>query len=381
MRKLLLLALLLHGCGGTAETFSTPAEVPPAVTLPRFDDPDLVARDVNQAAWNQFLYLNWPSKTDERGEPDPSKQLGDPGPRAWETMKSEDELFRADGSDPGDWDTPEPLPPDFKLIDNDNPNFLDPLTPKLLVDLHGNPIQYEVRINRPVFETVRALGLYSLKGQLAYFNDVSSPPLNFPFGSFECKAAWTILDADDPPTYHTALAVVNVGTQAKPVLEERTVGLTGMHVLTKPTGYPNWFWCTFVHRDNAARTPTITEHFQVTPTPEVARKNEEMHALLKGTVWENYDLVGVQLAYVDAAGNPTLLANNQIETAFASTSSCITCHQLAQMGPGTDTPSRPEFFRGQNNQGNPIGFVGPPAEPQLPDLRSLDFVYSLTRAH
>ena len=29
-----------------------------------------VARDVNQAAWNQFLYLNWPSKTDERGEPD-----------------------------------------------------------------------------------------------------------------------------------------------------------------------------------------------------------------------------------------------------------------------------------------------------------------------
>src|SRR6201994_81278 len=52
--------------------------------------------DFDNFAWRAFIALNWPSLTDSahRGIPDRAKQLGDKGPRVWETFKARYELFQ-----------------------------------------------------------------------------------------------------------------------------------------------------------------------------------------------------------------------------------------------------------------------------------------------
>ena len=40
-----------------------------------------------------------------------------------------------------------------------------------------------------------------------------------------------------------------------------------------------------------------------------------------------------QIDFIDPLGKPTILANSQIEEGFQTTSSCITCHAMASIGP------------------------------------------------
>jgi hypothetical protein len=48
--------------------------------------------------------------------------------------------------------------------------------------------------------------------------------------------------------------------------------------------------------------------------------------------WQYYALMKVQTAYVDAAKQPILSSNTQMETYFQGKSSCISCHNLASIG-------------------------------------------------
>src|SRR5579872_505885 len=49
--------------------------------------------------WQLFFYTAWPGFTDlaHRGQPDPSKKLGQPGPTSWEMWKNSDEIFLPNG--------------------------------------------------------------------------------------------------------------------------------------------------------------------------------------------------------------------------------------------------------------------------------------------
>ena len=80
----------------TAPAPSVPQGGAPVVSPDRIDDvrslkPDVDPfPDVDNFAWRAFIALNWPSLTDDadRGVPDRTRTLGDPGPRVWETFKA-----------------------------------------------------------------------------------------------------------------------------------------------------------------------------------------------------------------------------------------------------------------------------------------------------
>src|SRR5262245_61444244 len=72
------------------------AQVPPPQVSPdRVLDvigagPGIPFEEFDNFSWRAFIALNWPSLTGaaNRGLPDRSKKLADPGPRVWETYKS-----------------------------------------------------------------------------------------------------------------------------------------------------------------------------------------------------------------------------------------------------------------------------------------------------
>lgn len=58
---------------------------------------NVTQRSADIFSWQEFIALNWPALAGSRGEPDPDKKIGDPGPRVWETWKEEYEVYRPDG--------------------------------------------------------------------------------------------------------------------------------------------------------------------------------------------------------------------------------------------------------------------------------------------
>jgi hypothetical protein len=136
-------------------------------------------------------------------------------------------------------------------------------------------------------------------------------------------------------------------------------------------------WITFEQVNNESCTD-VKRSF---PIPaNIVTVNKQMQMLLSGTKWKNYQLVGVQTA-AGTADNPVLLANTQIESAFQSRSSCLTCHAIASVA--TEKPSKPEdnlrmSFMQRNPPVSPPYYIGPP--PGLGSFKSMDFVWSLRRA-
>ncbi|MDP6958658.1 MAG: hypothetical protein QF645_07585, partial [Planctomycetota bacterium] len=174
-------------------------------------------------------------------------------------------------------------------------------------------------------------------------------------------------------------------------------GLVGFHVTVKTAGYPGWVWATFEQVDNisteagSGRRPSynngtddpppnalgydynpkrnippfarlsernpvqVTRLVPIPSTPRdpagysTADLNHRYRKLLRGTVWEYYELVGTQwslqpeqyTAYnpeynyrnytEDLAGTPfpSQLSNTTMETYIQTRSSCIQCHYHA----------------------------------------------------
>jgi hypothetical protein len=109
--------------------------------------------------------------------------------------------------------------------------------------------------------------------------------------------------------------------------------------------------------DNQSRTG-------VSPTPippDVQALNDKVHAALPAnSPWRYYNLRGTQTDFVDASGQPTLLANTLIESDFQKSSSCITCHALASRG--DDSQGRLGFFN--TTESGIQGYVGKLNDPQ-----------------
>ena len=57
----------------------------------------------DQYSWQLFIAMNWPAQARQRGDPDCSKQPGDPGYTVWQTYKTVEETFLPLGADPGPW--------------------------------------------------------------------------------------------------------------------------------------------------------------------------------------------------------------------------------------------------------------------------------------
>jgi hypothetical protein len=220
-----------------------------------------------------------------------------------------------------------------------------------LVDQHGRYVRYEVRVNQPLYNKVVAEQWF-LRSKLS---DDPQKPNVLPastatsYGAIEIKAAWRVMEKAEvlaaPRRYYmTDVHVVDPKT-GRCSDKKTTVGLIGFHIAHKTGDFNAWVWSTFEQVDNvpakgvpapalgyslyngkddsaslktwgyAPRTAKLDaskpidpgqlpkEHakpvqtVRLEPIPDDIRAvNDQVHQLagIKGTVWENYELVGAQ---------------------------------------------------------------------------------------
>ena len=289
-----------------------------------------IPNDPDSYIWKVFLELNRPADQQKgRGVPDPTKKVGDDGIVVWQTWMRTDEVFLDNGEKPPEWDAPPTLAPlgvapvirqrfrsPRKILLSEDPR----VSLRTLRADEPPPLGLsESAMNRAAFEFVVSNELYNIEGQEAFHS--SRKLINLPPAAKEIKSAWKILSPksldDLPPQdvdqfekhYHTT----TLQHQGKTYL----YGLTGLHITTKDL--PKWVWATFEHVDN--------------PEPELPDNDRVgKPSKLMGTKWENYRLRGTQTDFTDSTGQPTVLANTQIETGFQQSASCITCHARATIG-------------------------------------------------
>ena len=357
----------------------------PALAQVEIDKPAAVNAP-SRHAWNLFQIVNHPAADPKfgRGIPDMTKGIGAPGTTVvWETWRlSETEVFLEKGVPPPEWDdlslpggpttgkVPQPMKADVLKAMSGNPKIQTSLgvelllrkTQKMMFDPNdgvfmGSGGFGESRMNKATYEFVRTNGLYSIEGQQRYsaaYIAGTKPVLSFPLDSMEVKAAWiefsqAELDANKDKTFYVA------------DYNGKRYGLAALHVITKDV--PNWFWATFHHKD--------------APIPEAEfghgignGDSAGQPVVLKGTIWENYQLGGTQTDFVDATGRPTLLSDALIEKGFLQ-SSCISCHARATAAPSSAVPTLGS---------KPV--VGIPNAVDFfvsgkPKLMQLDFLFSL----
>jgi hypothetical protein len=216
-----------------------------------------------------------------------------------------------------------------------------------LVDQHGKYVRYEVRVNEEEYNETRDKQWYLRKNLRNYpaAPNLFAASTADRYGAIELKAAWRIMTPQEiqaqPPRYYMAQArVVDVNThQCSP--QPVTVGLVGFHIAHKTGIFAAWVWSTFEQADNVpdpsrpapalgyslnngkppvtslknwgfspatAYRPVDSAHLKPENTSpietlrlnpisdEIAALNKTVHDLagVKGTVWENYELVETQ---------------------------------------------------------------------------------------
>jgi hypothetical protein len=349
----------------------------------------------DEYAWRVFIALNWPAN---RYGTDSNQSLASQSPAAWETWSSANDIFRPDGTDPGPWSR---IAADqtqhegagavpigsgrFEAFSaRDLPN-LQRVEKGIMVAVK-DPLAAarrltEIHMNRAGYDYIRTRRLYNTDGQLRIL--ASGVPVAFPAGTKEVKAKWRVINETERGRYHTLTVILPDGTR-------RLYGLTALHVVTKDL--PTWFWATFEHVDNPQlpgnegwRAPSRDSFACGSAEPACNRAPRGIG--LQGTVWQNYRLRGTLTAFVDAAGQPNLLANSELEAGMQPTASCITCHSRAGIGAVEHQPIRLPIFDTSTADSQPDphlkrGFIGTPRAEWFENgrIQSLDFVWSMAKA-
>jgi hypothetical protein len=284
-----------------------------------------------------------------------------------------------------------------------------------LIDQQSDYVRYDIRMSQSEFDYFRFYQYYNATTQSTavtakpatfqppprlgtepYLGDL---PPSARYGTVEYKASWRVLNPkiDIVSRYFTTNAYI-VDPDGK-CSGPQLMGLTGLHILRLTASTPaTWFWATFEQADNLTvpnPPPTrpdgkpLTSSFgdgkkyisgysrataeivppqplpppvpvgvsRVTPLQATSiAVSKEYQQLLKGTSWQNYELVGVQFpvnpiqngkpqgngkgigqCYVAGTNHQVLaevqinecyLANVTMET-FVQSTSCATCHSYA----------------------------------------------------
>ena len=281
--------MLLSAAAGAQEMIDCPTAMPsggpPATAsfqmlndvcyLDRFPPSGLPILLFDDFSWRSFIALAWPAKGGQRGVPDSGLTLGSAAdrPTVFETLKSEWELFQKDGQDPKDWNEYGGLIPcdvpaltfgdivlaSFLKFDN----IIQSGGSGPLLAQNRTFVRYTSGFNETFFRHVRD-GRFFLRANLANFT-----PL--PAGTMRVKSAWIDMqDIERPERFHTRDAwLFNLATGQ---CEKRTVGLTGLHIVTKTPTHPQGIWSTFEHIDNVpapqAGRPFTFNNGDDTPMPK-----------------------------------------------------------------------------------------------------------------
>ncbi|MCP3142960.1 hypothetical protein [Pyxidicoccus xibeiensis] len=418
-----LLVALTLSTSGAAQSATPPSGrqfTPPWYNVSPEPQPDFVYQQsgaigfdpfVNDFAWNTFIALNWPASGRFRGVPDRSNIIGGVagrggegggagmpnGPTVWETYKDTDDIYLNPPTRPAPFNAPETIPPACQNVAKADPqaakrtlvmvsktsdvlsDVRQAFTHAPLIDLNGELVWYEVKVNETYFDFVVGNGYYDSRKQ-------PKTGINFPagandargLGAIRVKAAWKVLgDAkskfpDDPKRFYAVDALVFDKTTGK--CTKRQMGLVGLHIVQKTQTFPRYVWATFEHVDNAPTqdevsngsaakkkwnfynpasnavpnqppkegqwtTPVqVVREVPITGNPASANTlfRPVLAALRADNVWQNYQLVAAQWGgpnMSDAPTQPKFLANTTMETYLqppvedpGSPHGCINCH-------------------------------------------------------
>jgi len=303
-------------------------------------------------SWRLFVGMVWPAAQDKRGVADTNKPIGDAGPRVFETYKPLWEVFHEDGTAPTT---------NFDEYDDAGHNackakaeFGDVVLASStaygdigqsgvgnltgpLVAQNGRYVRYQTLYNQPAYDFI-VKNKYYLRSSLPPVPapGASIPGMQFPNGSIAIKAAWLdvsgMSDAQTRRLYTRTAILKNPNNGA---CSRVTVGLVGLHVVQKTPSRPQWSWSTYEHVDNIPSSaaadgpgkfifhdgssaempdenplplvplaPQPAKPFNVTRSartpihPNTAATNTRYRALLKDTMWANYQLVMTQWSRV-----------------------------------------------------------------------------------
>jgi hypothetical protein len=241
----------------------------------------------------------------------------------------------------------------------------------------------EVRLNQAAFDFIVRSDLWYVQGQEAAFQ--KGDKIEFPPDAVEVKAIWRVINETEKPRFHWA---------TNPADGNKPYGLIALHIISK--ALPNWTWATFEQVDNPNRCKVggCKDSFGLAAGGQVSPDLLQLFAGGgMGPEWQNYRLTGSQVDFVNASGQPTLLGNSEIEGRFMLTSSCITCHARATIGPPKPAVNRLSVFRrpppfptppdalvSYNGQPDPLWFFADPSNPATRKYLQMDFVWSFLRA-
>lgn len=344
-------------------------------------------------SWQMFIALNWPAQAGQRGQPDCSRMIGNAGPVVWQTYKDVEEIFLPNAVNPGPWNSPI-APEQIRTINiaalknTSVANAVDQAVGGWLIDQRGNPTYYQISANETSYNYIVNNDFYNAN-VVAKANNIKFP--NF---ATEVKASWRMLTAaDDSSRYLTMKAqVAEFNQQGQPTgnTVSATLGLVGLHIITKAKGYPQWIWSTFEQVDNVPAkvqkngqwvnnpqngvfysffdasvpaanlnqspcnwqqqgtellcVPKTGMTFQtpnpldrVTPLAAATQQlNSAVQMTLSTTLYKYYQLVTTQRPLMpDNPGNPlgqptpALSANVTMESYIQPNSSCMNCHSMA----------------------------------------------------
>jgi len=368
-------------------------------------DPDLdEIAAFDDYSWRAFIALSWPAKPGVRGVPDESKRIGDSSDAnsqvVWETWKADYEILGPNEMEPTDRSSfdgstlvravhfdgsgQRKVLGSFAEFGDFNQAGNGRFSGPLIAQNHTY-VRFEVRLNETDSDFIRNQELYRPERLPA----AGVTGIRFPLNSCAVKAAWKIIKPEELPAAQGRYYLVNA-LVFDPVTDGYTVqklGLVGLHIVQKTAMRPQWVWSSFEHIDNVPEpgvSPVPGRHYsfndpdkpqalwptvappaisktnlpldnprpmQVVRIRKIAdstqRTNDDYHAMLKGTVWENYELVMTQWPKfpepVEENGAPfpgeftgpnpmTNIANTTMETYFqkSASTSCMACHDAAR---------------------------------------------------
>ena len=236
-------------------------------------------------------------------------------------------------------------------------------------------------------------------------------------GAILTKSAWKFLDSNIDNagrygTYYTQEALYyKINEQGKPCYETGLFGLIGLHIIRKTDAFPYLFFSTFEHNGNypnrfnyantkfagknstpenplfvstlknpygiayewpqdpapnksSQRTPAYSATRLIQKSQAVQAANTEAGALVQGTVWANYSLVGVQVAPVSAPSDPGDAYSQGAPVGHGGTGlhpSYFSEQEFYLANPVIETNQRFQFFTGSfldENANNVVRYQG-----------------------